>query len=65
MLNGFPLKRTGLKDEPDYSKRLFVEGWFVNSKSNVIHRNDCNSFPLAYKKLLDYNLRFYFVSLSS
>ena len=44
-----------LKVETYYNKRLFVESWFLNSKSNVINRNDGNSFPLVYKKLLDCN----------
>ena len=34
-----------LNVETDYDKRLFVESWFRNSKSNVIIRNDGNFFP--------------------
>ena len=40
-----------LKVETEYNKRLFVESWFINSKSSVTNRNDGNSFPLVYKKL--------------
>ena len=43
-----------LKVETEYNKRLFVESWFIDSKSSVTNRNDGNSFPLVYKKL-DYN----------
>ena len=44
-----------LKVKTDYNKRLFIESWFINSKSNVINKNGSNSFPLVYKKLLDCN----------
>ena len=44
-----------LKVETDYNKRLFVENWFINSKSNMINRNDSDSLPLVYKKLLNCN----------
>lgn len=41
-----------LKLESDYSKRLFAESWYINSKSHVMNRNDGNSFPPVYQKLL-------------
>ena len=44
-----------LKVETDYNKRLFVESWFINSKSNVINRNNENFFPSVYNKLLNCN----------
>ena len=44
-----------LKGETDYNKRLFIESWFINSKSNVANRNDGNSSALVYKKSLDCN----------
>ena len=41
-----------LKLESDYFKRLFTETWYINSKSHVMNRNDGNSFPSVYYKLL-------------
>ena len=36
----------------DYTKRLFAESWLINKSSNVINRNDGNTLPSVYKKLL-------------
>ena len=41
-----------LSTEKDYTKRLFAESWLINKNSNVIHRNDENTLPSVYKKLL-------------
>ena len=43
---------TILSTEKDYTKRLFAESWLINKSSNVINRNDGNSHPFVYKKLL-------------
>ena len=38
--------------EKDYTKRLFAESWLINKSSNVINKNDGNTLPFVYKKLL-------------
>ena len=43
---------TILSTEKVYTKRLFAESWLVNKSSNVINRNDGNTLPSVYKKLL-------------
>ena len=43
---------TILSTEKDYTKRLFAESWLINKSSNVINRNDGNTLPSVYKKLL-------------
>ena len=43
---------TILSAEKDYTKRLFAESWLINKSSNVINRNDGNTLPSVYKKLL-------------
>ena len=43
---------TILSTEKDYTKRLFAERWLINKNSNVINRNDGNTLPSVYKRLL-------------
>ena len=43
---------TILSTEKDYTKRLFAKRWLINKSSNVINRNDGNTLPSVYKKLL-------------
>ena len=43
---------TILFTEKDYTKRLFAESWLISKNSNVINRNDGNTLPSVYKKLL-------------
>ena len=43
---------TILSTEKDYTKRLFAESWLINRSSDVINRNDGNTLPSFYKKLL-------------
>ena len=43
---------TILSTEKDYTKRLFAESWLINKSTNVINRNDGNTLPSVYKKLL-------------
>ena len=43
---------TVLSTEKDFTKRLFAESCFINKSSNVIDRNDGNTLPSVYKKLL-------------
>ena len=43
---------TILSTEKDYTKRLFAESWLINKSSNVNNRNDGNTLPSVYKKLL-------------
>ena len=43
---------TILSSEKDHPKRLFAESWLINKSSNVINRNDGNTLPSVYKKLL-------------
>ena len=43
---------TILSTEKDCTKRLFAESWLINKSSNVINRNDGNTVPSVYKKLL-------------
>ena len=43
---------TILSTEKYYTKRLFAESWLINKSSNVINRNDGNTLPSVYKKLL-------------
>ena len=38
--------------EKDYTKCLFAESWLINKSSYVINRNDGNTLPSVYKKLL-------------
>ena len=41
-----------LATESDYSKRIFLESWHINSKSHVMNRNDGSTFPAVYSDLL-------------
>ena len=43
---------TILSTEKDYTVRLFAESWLINKSSNVINRNDGNTLPSVYIKLL-------------
>ena len=43
---------TILSTEKDYTKHLFAESWLINKSSNIINRNDGNTLPSVYKKLL-------------
>ena len=43
---------TILSIEKDYTKRLFAESWLMNKSSVVINRNDGNTLPSVYKKIL-------------
>ena len=43
---------TILSTEKDYTKRVFAESWQINKSSNVINRNDGNTLPSVYKKIL-------------
>ena len=43
---------TILSTEKDYTKHLFAESWLINKSSNVINKNDGNTLPSVYKKLL-------------
>ena len=46
------IEATILSTEKDYTKRLFAGSWLINKSSNVINRNDGNTLPSVYKKLL-------------
>ena len=48
---------TILSTEKDCTKRLFTEIWFINKNSNVINRNDGNTFSSVYKNYC--NLQFF------
>ena len=45
-------KATILSTEKDYTKHLFAESWLINNSSNVMNKNDGNTLPSVYKKLL-------------
>ena len=38
-----------LKVENNYSKRLVSEGWFINSRPNVMNRSDGDKLPQVYQ----------------
>jgi len=41
-----------LKIEPNFSKRLTTESWFIHSQSKVLNRSDGKSFPTVYRLVL-------------
>ena len=43
---------TILSTEKHSTKRLFAESWLITKSSNVINKNDGNTLPSVYKKLL-------------
>ena len=43
---------TILSTEKDCTKCVFAESWQINKSSNVINKNDGNTLPSVYKKIL-------------
>jgi len=41
-----------LKIEPNFSKRLTAESWFIHSQPKVLNRSDGESFRIVYRSLI-------------